>query len=254
MDLSLAGRPPPGRRHGRRRAAPVPVPRAVLAAQEEAKHEHVRQVARAPPELRAEVAVDLAGRGPTPIRITACAVRLLDLGFFRIGSDRHTRFRETHGLTTMLREHVGRGRGEITFSYPAEGGVETVRALVDQQLRTVARALLRRPRGGDRFLAHHARGRWHCPGNTPAVCRSSCTAPAVFELFEPRGRSRRRFLISWTASVDDSSGRDAFYALLHDRTRSSLHLPSTGPGARGVPGQARRAALQDHGDRRSGHR
>ncbi|WP_308280820.1 DNA topoisomerase IB [Streptomyces barringtoniae] len=131
------------------------------AAQEEAKHEHVRQVARALPELRAKVAVDLAGRGLTPTRVTACAVRLLDLGFFRIGSDRHTRFSDTYGLTTMLREHVSCGRGEITFSHPAKGGVETVRALVDQQARTVARALLRRPRGGDRFLAYYARGLWH---------------------------------------------------------------------------------------------
>jgi DNA topoisomerase IB len=88
-------------------------------------------------------------------------VRLLDLGFFRIGSDRHTRFSETYGLTTMLREHVSCGRGEITFSCPAKDGVETVRALVEDQVRTVARALLRRPDGGDRFLASYARGLWH---------------------------------------------------------------------------------------------
>ncbi|MGW7819886.1 DNA topoisomerase IB [Streptomyces puniciscabiei] len=131
------------------------------AEQEKAKHEHVRQIARALPELRAQVAVDLAGRGLSPARVTACAVRLLDLGFFRIGSDRHTRVSETYGLTTMLREHVSCGREEVTFSYPAKGGVETVRALVDAQVRTVARALLRRPRGGDRFLAYYARGSWH---------------------------------------------------------------------------------------------
>ncbi|MEU0052354.1 DNA topoisomerase IB [Streptomyces sp. NPDC006309] len=131
------------------------------AEQDRAKHEHVRQVARALPELRAKVALDLAGRGLSRARVTACAVRLLDLGFFRIGSDRHTRTSETYGLTTMLREHVACGRGEITFNFPAKGGVEMVRALVDDQVRTVALALLRRPGGGDRFLAFHEGGAWH---------------------------------------------------------------------------------------------
>jgi len=85
------------------------------AQQEQAKHEHVREVARALPELRAGVEADLAGRGLTRPRVTACAVRLLDLGFFRIGSDRHTRQSGTYGLTTMLREHVTCHRDEIAF-------------------------------------------------------------------------------------------------------------------------------------------
>ncbi|MFI6932194.1 DNA topoisomerase IB [Streptomyces sp. NPDC050287] len=131
------------------------------AQQEQAKHEHVREVARSLPELRARVAVDLAGRGLSRARVTACAVRLLDLGFFRIGSDRHTRVSETYGLTTMLREHVTCGRGEITFSYPAKGGTEMVRALADEQALAVVRRLLRRPRGGDRLLVYWERGAWH---------------------------------------------------------------------------------------------
>ncbi|MFI8191748.1 DNA topoisomerase IB [Streptomyces sp. NPDC085946] len=131
------------------------------ARQDQAKHQHVRQVARALPELRARVAGDLAGRGLSRARVTACAVRLLDLGFFRIGSDRHTRTSETYGLTTMLREHVRCGRGEIAFHYPAKGGIELVRALVDEQAHAVVRALLRRRRGGERLLMFHERGAWH---------------------------------------------------------------------------------------------
>ncbi|NUP38657.1 MAG: DNA topoisomerase IB [Streptomyces sp.] len=132
------------------------------AQQEQAKHEHVREVARALPEMRAKVALDLAGRGLSRSRVTACAVRLLDLGFFRIGSDRHTRESETYGLTTMLREHVTRGRGEIAFSYPAKGGTEIVRALADEQAHAVVRALLRRRRSGvERLLVYWARHAWH---------------------------------------------------------------------------------------------
>ncbi|MEV5438407.1 DNA topoisomerase IB [Streptomyces sp. NPDC052682] len=131
------------------------------AQQEQAKHAHVRQVARTLPELRAKAALDLAGRGLSRARVTACAVRLLDLGFFRIGSDRHTRLSETYGLTTMLREHVTCGRGEIGFSYPAKGGTALVRALVDEQAHAVVRALLRRRRGGERLFVFWERGAWH---------------------------------------------------------------------------------------------
>ncbi|MFH8798519.1 DNA topoisomerase IB [Streptomyces sp. NPDC017936] len=131
------------------------------AQQEEAKHEHVRQVARALPDLRERVRSDLAGRGLSRTRVTACAVRLLDLGFFRIGSDRHTRVSETYGLTTMLREHVTCGGGELTFRFPAKGGIETVRALVDDQAHGVVRSLLRRRRGGERLLTFWEHGAWH---------------------------------------------------------------------------------------------
>ncbi|MER6571825.1 hypothetical protein ABT288_38040 [Streptomyces sp. NPDC001093] len=175
-------------------------------------------------------------------------MRLLDLGFFRSGSDRHMRSSETYGLTTMLREHVRCGQGEITFSCAAKGGVETVRAL--EQVRAVTRALLRRLPGGDRFLASCVGGFWRDPHSDDLNEASRRLAGAEVTAKDFRtwgGRapewSRRRFSIFWTAPVDDSSGRDAFYALLHDRTRSSLHLPSTGPGARSVPRQARRAAF-----------
>ncbi|MFB8247088.1 DNA topoisomerase IB [Streptomyces sp. NPDC055952] len=131
------------------------------AQQDQAKHEHVRQVARTLPDLRARVAEDLAGRGLSRPRVTACAVRLLDLGFFRIGSDRHTRRNGTYGLTTMLREHVRCGRGEIAFSYPAKGGIDLVRALVDEDAHAVVRSLLRRRRDGERLLAYWEARAWH---------------------------------------------------------------------------------------------
>ncbi|MFF0885731.1 DNA topoisomerase IB [Streptomyces sp. NPDC003456] len=131
------------------------------AQQDQAKHEHVRQVARTLPDLRARVAEDLAGRGLSRPRVTACAVRLLDLGFFRIGSDRHTRRNGTYGLTTMLREHVRCGRGEIAFSYPAKGGIDLVRALVDEDAHAVVRSLLRRRRDGERLLAYWEGRAWH---------------------------------------------------------------------------------------------
>ncbi|MER8220286.1 DNA topoisomerase IB [Streptomyces sp. NPDC094143] len=131
------------------------------AKREQAKHEHVREVARTLPQLRARVDSDLAGRGLSRARVAACAVRLLDLGFFRIGSDRHTRDNGTYGLTTMLREHVTCGRGEIAFASPAKGGIDLVRALVDDQAHAVVRALRRRRKPGERLLAYGEGRAWH---------------------------------------------------------------------------------------------
>lgn len=79
------------------------------AEQEKAKHEHVRQ-ARTLPELRGKVAADLTGRGLTPSRVTACAVRLLHLGFFRIGSDRPRAAGRRSAPSSTTRSASSRGR------------------------------------------------------------------------------------------------------------------------------------------------
>jgi len=67
------------------------------------------------PRLRRRVARDLqlpSGERQVAVgqlteqRVLALAVRLLDLGFFRIGSEDYAERNESYGLTTMLREHV----------------------------------------------------------------------------------------------------------------------------------------------------
>ncbi len=67
---------------------------------EEAKHEHVREVARRLPRLRRAVERDLDLRGLCRDRVLACTVRLLDLGSFRIGGERYLKENASHGLTT----------------------------------------------------------------------------------------------------------------------------------------------------------
>jgi DNA topoisomerase I len=95
---------------------------------------------RALPRLRRRVASDLKplGRSSTPGAgaltrpvVLACSVRLLDLGFFRIGSDDYAERNESYGLTTMLREHVSIDHGEIVFDFPAKSGQRRVQAIVD---------------------------------------------------------------------------------------------------------------------------
>ncbi|WP_086824775.1 DNA topoisomerase IB [Streptomyces sp. NRRL B-24572] len=129
--------------------------------QEEAKHVHVRQVARSLPRLRRAVTRDLDRRGLCRDRVIACAVRLLDLGFFRVGGERYRRDNSSYGLTTLLREHARCTRGEICLGYPAKSGRRQTRALVDAPAYEVVRALLLRRGGGDRLFAYWEGRAWH---------------------------------------------------------------------------------------------
>jgi DNA topoisomerase-1 len=120
------------------------------------------------PRLRRGVARDLKVDGAKPLRVQqlteprvlACAVRLLDLGFFRIGSEDYAERNESYGLTTMLREHVTIGKREVIFDFPAKSGQRRVQAIADLQALAVVAALKRR-RTGSQLLAYRAADNWH---------------------------------------------------------------------------------------------
>jgi DNA topoisomerase IB len=101
---------------------------------DQVKHDHVLDFAVALPELRETVTRDLAGRGLSRERVLAAAVRLLDLGFFRVGGERYAEDNGTYGLATLHRKHVSMSRGEIVFCYPAKGGYERVQAIAEPQV------------------------------------------------------------------------------------------------------------------------
>jgi DNA topoisomerase I len=118
----------------------------------------MERFARALPELREHVEDDLQDDGFTRARVLACSVRLLDRGFFRIGSEEYT---ESFGLATMRKEHVSVGRdGEMVFDYPAKSGIRRVQAVVDPQASGIVAALKRRRGGGDELLAYKDGRRW----------------------------------------------------------------------------------------------
>lgn len=116
--------------------------------------------ARALPALRERVDGDLAADGMGRERILAWAVRLLDRGFFRIGSEDSAVRNETYGLATMRKEHV-RLRGDtLVFDYPAKHGKRHVQAMVDSEVAEIVATLKRRRGGGEELLAFKHGGRW----------------------------------------------------------------------------------------------
>ena len=119
------------------------------------KHERVLEIAHQLPDVRDEVLAALKTKGPNRERVLACAIRLLDLGTFRIGSEQYAEENGTYGLATLRREHV-RVHGEQTFfSYTAKGGVMREVEIVDRPTADVVRELLKRPgKAGDDLLAY----------------------------------------------------------------------------------------------------
>ncbi|MEU0719637.1 DNA topoisomerase IB [Streptomyces lavendulocolor] len=130
------------------------------AEQEQAKHEHVLDVAERLPAVREAVEAHLGDRGLTRRRVLATAVRLLDLGFFRIGSDRYTELNNSYGLTTLRRDHSSCRAGAVLFSFNGKHGKEIVRTVADPAACRTLAALLRRRGGGDRLLVYWDRPTW----------------------------------------------------------------------------------------------
>ena len=125
------------------------------------KHERVLDFGSVLPRARERINRDLVGDGLGRERVLSCAVRLLDLGFFRIGSEQYTARNETFGLATMRKEHVTVGRdGVVRFDYTAKGGKRRVMSLVEPEVGAVVQALKRRRDGSQELLAYRDGARW----------------------------------------------------------------------------------------------
>ena len=126
--------------------------------QAERKFEAVREFAAALPRLRRAVTADLKRQGMPRERALACAVRLLDLGFFRVGSDTYAEENESYGLATIRREHVTLKRGEAIFDFPAKSGRRRLQSIRDPAaLRAIE--MMRRRRGGPEDLLAWRQGK-----------------------------------------------------------------------------------------------
>jgi len=122
-------------------------------ARDRAKFDRMLAFGATLPPLRAACLELLLTGGTGQEVVLAGAVRLLDLGCFRIGSDKSTEENETFGLTTLERRHVGVRPPEIRFAYPGKGGVSQQMAFADELAADLVQSLKRRRGGDDRLLA-----------------------------------------------------------------------------------------------------
>lgn len=122
------------------------------------KYAAMREFAAALPQLRRVVRRDIELEGMPRERALATAVRLLDLGFFRIGGEEYAESNESYGLATIRREHVHREGEEIVFDFPAKSNQRRIQAIGDEEA-IAALAVMRRRRGGPEDLLAWKEGR-----------------------------------------------------------------------------------------------
>jgi DNA topoisomerase-1 len=124
------------------------------------KYESMRSFARALPQLRRAVRRDLKQEGMPESRALATAVRLLDLGFFRIGGEQYAEENESFGVATVRREHVSRQGDELVFDFPAKSNQRRVQSIRDQPVIEAVEAMRRRRGGPEDLLAYKDGRRW----------------------------------------------------------------------------------------------
>ena len=127
------------------------------------KFDRVMEFGRALPRVRAVVERDLQGRGLSRDRVLAAAVRLIDLGFFRPGGEEYATENGSFGISTIRREHVTCGKGELSFEYTGKSGKYHEQAVADEMVCAVVRSLKRRSPGADHegLLVYRNGTGWH---------------------------------------------------------------------------------------------
>jgi DNA topoisomerase IB len=131
-------------------------------ARDREKHERMLAFARRLPQARERLREDLARPKPDKARVLAAAVRLLDLGFFRIGSEEYAETNQSYGLATLLATDVTVGRGgEVSFDYIAKGGQRRQLSLNEPELHRIIATLKRRRDDNAELLAYKSRDGWH---------------------------------------------------------------------------------------------
>jgi DNA topoisomerase-1 len=118
----------------------------------EEKFDRVLEMSAVLPDMRRRIAADLRRRGLDRDRVVALALHILDLGYFRAGSEQYAEDNDSYGISTLLCEHVVLQKQAVEFDYPAKSGVRRTLLIDDPEVVRSVRALLRRRGRTERFL------------------------------------------------------------------------------------------------------
>ena len=128
---------------------------------DELKFTDMEAFGRAQPQLRVRVARALtADPELSHRRVLALSLRLLDIGLFRVGSDRYARDNKHYGLTTLLRNQVTVRSGQAVFDYTGKAGQRQRLSIADPEAVALLATLRRRRTGPPELLAFHGSRGW----------------------------------------------------------------------------------------------
>jgi DNA topoisomerase IB len=127
------------------------------AAQEQAKYDNLIRFAEKLPDLRATMAEHLDNDELDRERVSAIALRLINLGWFRVGSERYAKESGTYGITTLTRRHVEIRGERIRLAFKGKHAIHVKTEHVDEELAAALRELTAL-RGGARVFRYEWEG------------------------------------------------------------------------------------------------
>lgn len=124
---------------------------AYRAAQEQEKFQRLVRFGDRLPALRDRLAEHIDLDPGERDRVCAIALRLIDLSWFRVGSERSARSARVFGVTTLTKRHVAVRGTRVTFRFATKGRARVRTTLVDDELADALRDLLELPGHGRVF-------------------------------------------------------------------------------------------------------
>ena len=142
LDLAQADREAAGDRRRCRRSPQYLYHEDYRAAAGEAKFHKLVRFADALPAFREAMSEHIELEPMAPEWTCAVAVRLINLGWFRVGDDRYVKAHKTFGITTLRKSHVRVRGSRIAFRFRAKHRIWVRTAVVDTELAEAMRELL----------------------------------------------------------------------------------------------------------------
>jgi DNA topoisomerase I len=124
------------------------------------KFEHMLRFAGALPALRAATVRDLGRRQLDRDRVAAAAIRLIDLGLFRIGGEKYAELDHHYGATTLQKRDVRMTSDGVAFDYLAKEGKRRAITITDKAVRQTVRALTDSGSTAEALFCYWTGGTW----------------------------------------------------------------------------------------------
>ena len=128
--------------------------------QDRAKFDRILAMGKTLPKVRTRLSAALELDDLSREQVLAATVRLLDLGYFRIGNDVYEDDNGSYGLTTLRRRHVTKRGEAFEFRFLGKSGVEHEVEVIDEPISWLLRQLLKRRSADEHLLAWKENRRW----------------------------------------------------------------------------------------------
>jgi DNA topoisomerase I len=121
------------------------------AQQEQAKFDSLVRFAERLPDLRLAMGEHMTHDPYDRERVCAIAVRLINMAWFRVGSERYAKTSRTYGVTTLYKKHVSVRGNRVRFAFRTKHKALVRTTLVDSELAGAIKDLLAVAAGGRLF-------------------------------------------------------------------------------------------------------